>query len=209
MLETNAETPPRHLMTLGVQLAFDLGAESYRRSEEGWEEAGRPSARVALLLIPNELVVDVAVRKQGELTFVPEGASNPYDNEPSDINGDGVQLYVVDSTGTSGWVIVPDTRAPDRDSVRARVVDGWDSPHVLRGTWRRTGDGYSLRLRISSSIGDSSTREFALGVVVNEKPPGRERRRGQLVLGGAAGEFVYLRGDRESRERLPRFRVSP
>jgi hypothetical protein len=26
--------------------------------------------------------------------------------------------------------------------------------------------------------------------------PDRERRRGQLVLGGGPGEFVYLRGDR-------------
>ena len=34
-----------------------------------------------------------------------------------------------------------------------------------------------------------------LGLAVNERPPERERRRGQLVLGGAAG-FAYLRGDR-------------
>jgi hypothetical protein len=46
-----------------------------------------------------------------------------------------------------------------------------------------------------------------LGVVVNEKPAGRERRRGQLVLGGARGEFVYLRGDREDLDRLPRFAI--
>jgi hypothetical protein len=39
-------------------------------------------------------------------------------------------------------------------------------------------------------------------------PPGRERRRGQLVLGGALGEFVYLRGDREGQDRLPVFTVA-
>jgi hypothetical protein len=35
-----------------------------------------------------------------------------------------------------------------------------------------------------------------LDVLVNETVPGRERRRGQLVLSGGRGEFVYLRGDR-------------
>ncbi len=32
-------------------------------------------------------------------------------------------------------------------------------------------------------------------LVVNERPPRRERRRGQLVLSGGGG-FGYLRGDR-------------
>jgi hypothetical protein len=39
-------------------------------------------------------------------------------------------------------------------------------------------------------------------VLVNETAPGRERRRGQLVLSGAQGEFVYLRGDRHDSPRL-------
>jgi hypothetical protein len=44
-----------------------------------------------------------------------------------------------------------------------------------------------------------------LDLIVNEKPPGRERRRGQLLLSGASGEFVYLRGDRHEVARLLRF----
>jgi hypothetical protein len=44
-------------------------------------------------------------------------------------------------------------------------------------------------------------------VLVNESAPGRDRRRGQLVLSGARGEFVYLRADRHERERLLRFAV--
>jgi len=47
----------------------------------------------------------------------------------------------------------------------------------------------------------------ALDVVVNEKPADRERRRGQLVLSGARGEFVYLRGDRHDKERLLPLRI--
>jgi hypothetical protein len=37
---------------------------------------------------------------------------------------------------------------------------------------------------------------IAFDVIVNDAAPGRTRRRGQLVLSGAHGEFVYLRGDR-------------
>jgi hypothetical protein len=188
----------------GIPAFFELGAESYRRSEETWQEAGAPTARVAVLAKPNELVIDVVVRKSGELTFVPDGATNPFDNESPDINGDGIQLYLVDRAGATAWVLVPQVDE-SAGTVRARFVDEWNTPRVLRGAWTRTSDGYSMRLRIAGA--DASATEFGLGVVVNEKPAGRARRRGQLVLGGAPGEFIYLRGDREDRERLPRFRI--
>jgi hypothetical protein len=51
-------------------------------------------------------------------------------------------------------------------------------------------------------LGDASPYSVELGIVVNEIPPGRERRRGQLVLGGAEGEWVYLRGDRHDPARM-------
>ena len=65
---------------------------------------------------------------------------------------------------------------------------------TVRATWQRDAgwlDALSDRGRCLRT-----RAEFALDVVVNETAPGRERRRGQLVLCGAAGEFVYLRGDR-------------
>jgi hypothetical protein len=37
---------------------------------------------------------------------------------------------------------------------------------------------------------------IAFDLVVNERPPERERRRGQLVLSGGGG-FAYLQGDRQ------------
>jgi len=43
---------------------------------------------------------------------------------------------------------------------------------------------------------------------VNEIAPGRDRRRGQLVLSGAGGEFVYLRADRHERDRLLQFTLA-
>jgi hypothetical protein len=39
-------------------------------------------------------------------------------------------------------------------------------------------------------------------VIVNDAGPGRARRRGQLVMSGAGGEFAYLRGDRHDPSRL-------
>jgi hypothetical protein len=48
----------------------------------------------------------------------------------------------------------------------------------------------------------------ALDVIVNEKPADRFRRRGQLVLCGARGEFVYLRGARHESNRLIPLRLT-
>jgi|tagenome__1003787_1003787.scaffolds.fasta_scaffold20983907_3 hypothetical protein len=189
-------------------LVFELGREQYRRSEESWEEAGRPSARVGILRMPNELVVDVAVRKRGELTFPPGDAVNVYDNESPDINGDGIQLYLYDTALASAWVLVPEVGGAEEGAVRARPIEGWDRPRALRAVWHRTHDGYAVRVRIESFPLAPNERQFALGVVINEKPVGRERRRGQLVLGGRPGEFVYLRGDREDLSQLVRFIIS-
>ena len=60
----------------------------------------------------------------------------------------------------------------------------------------RRGDGYRVNI-------DLDAREVsAIDLVVNEMPRGRHRRRGQLVLSGGNGEFVYLRGDRQDDDRL-------
>ena len=158
--------------------------------------------------MPNELVVDVSVYKAGALTFVPADAINLYDNESPDINGDGLQLYVANDFGGSAWVLVPEPSLAEQGAVRARLIDGWDSPLALRAAWHQIDGGWAIRVRIPVARDSLRDRELVLGVVVNEKPPHRERRRGQLVLGGASGEFVYLRGDREDRDRLPRFTIT-
>jgi len=48
---------------------------------------------------------------------------------------------------------------------------------------------------------------FGFDLIVNETTPQRERRRGQIVLSGARGEFVYLQGDRHDPERF--LRIQP
>ena len=189
----------------GQRREFVLAMNEYRRSEESWEEAGRPTAHVSILGEPNELAIDVRVHKSGELTFAPAGAVNRYDNEAPDINGDGLQLYLVDASGASAWVLVPES-SPQGGTVRARVIEGWTSPRAVHATSRRTDDGYAIEVHVPYRA--TAGAELALGIVVNEKPPDRERRRGQLILGGRPGEFVYLRGDREDPGELPRFTVS-
>jgi hypothetical protein len=203
--EQPAESSIHGELSMGRALVFDLGGNEYRRSEESWEEAGRPVARLTLQLAPNELEMEIRVRKSGALTFVPADATNAYDNESPDINGDGVQLYVADEQGASAWVLVPET-GRGSPQVRSRQIEGWSFPRAMQASWSRASEGYAIRIRIGLAP-QVASKELALAVVVNEKPLGRERRRGQLVLGGAPGEFIYLRGDRESRDRMPRFRI--
>ena len=188
-------------------LAVDLAERDYRRSEETWAEAGRPSARVSIMLSDEELVIDIKVKKEGELTFVHAGAENPYDNEPPDVNGDGIQLYLLDRGGASAWMLVPESSPEEEGALRARVIEQWEAPRALGGRWARSRDGYAMRVRLSAPDVFDETGHFRLGVIVNEKPATRARRRGQLVLGGAPGEFVYLRGDREDPDHLVTLRV--
>ena len=203
-----APAPPAaqaNALAIRQTLAFDLAADSYRRSEESWEEAGKPTARVELRLDSrNSLVVTITVHKPGALTFVPSAAVNIYDNEAPDINGDGVQLYLVAGGKASAWVLVPEAEEEERRTVRIRAVRDWDATRGIAASWRRHSGGYEIEARLTLSPDEA---ELALGVVVNEKPAGRERRRGQLVLGGKPGQFVYLRGDREERSELPRFAI--
>jgi hypothetical protein len=190
-------------LRVGEPLEFQLGEGEYRRSDESWPAAGHPTAIVRILLsVQDSLIVSIRVRKDGALTFAPPNAANAYDNEAADINGDGVQLYFAIGNAASAWLLVPELRWEKEGTVRIRAIEGWTSPVHVEATWERTGDGYALQARIVFA----PQSDFELGVVINEKPADRERRRGQLVLGGAPG-FVYLRGDREDREQLSHFTI--
>lgn len=181
---------------------FELGAEHYRRSELSWEEAGRPAARVAIRAEPDAIVVDVFAEAP-ELVLVPADATNPYDNEHPDINGHGVQLYVATDSDAGAWVIVPER--PEQRT-RVRKVIGWGSWAPPEAVWRERRGGFEIRTRIPFRA--ARGRLFGIDLVVNDAEPGRMRRRGQLVMTGAAGEFVYLRGDRHDPGRLIPFSVT-
>jgi hypothetical protein len=181
---------------------FVLHAPNYRRSEESWSEAGRPTATVMVATTQRDtLAINVDV-SHVHRCFVAVDAENPLDNEPAAINGAGVQLYVVAGERKGGWLLVP--RAGSRD-VDVLAIEGWEKGLTVSAQWEATALGYALVAEVALPAG---TTEAALDVIVNETAPGRERRRGQLVLSGAREEFVYLRGDRHDVARLLRFTIA-
>jgi hypothetical protein len=199
--DATTETSPRASTPLTLPRTFRLGEGHYRRSEESWRDAGAPTATVRVVWTGEELRIEADVAKTGDLVFVPADAVNRYDNEPADINGDGLQLYLRTSRGEGAWVCVPHGRD---GTVRVRGIPGWGTLTAPRARWRKTERGYSVDLAIAMPEAPSgdSPRLVELDVIVNETVPDRERRRGQLVLSGAAGEFAYLAGDRHDPARL-------
>ena len=194
-------------------LAMDLSETNYRRSELAWLDAGAPRAIVSLWADADQLFVIVDVEK-GDLYFAPRIDSNPLDNEHPDTNSDGVQLHVHVPGARDGggaprelsWLLVPEL---DGNRVRVTARAGGGAAPPLHASWERTPRGYSVRIALErSALGADATKAFKLGVAVNEMTPDRERRRGQLVMGGRAGDFVYLRGDRLAPDDLLDFRIA-
>lgn len=195
------------------RLSLHLSESHYRRSELAWATAGAPRATVSLWTEGNDLCVLVDVEKR-DVYFAPGIDSNPLDNENPDTNSDGVQLHVIVPSATPGsgapreldWLLVPELGG-NRVRVSARAVGRAAPP--LRTYWEPTTRGYSVRMTVDlSALGADVTKSLKLGVVVNEMTRDRERRRGQLVMGGRAGEFVYLRGDRLAADDLLDFRIA-
>jgi hypothetical protein len=195
------------------QLTFQLSEHNYYRSEQTWAEAGKPAATVSLSFDGEELVVVVDVRKS-DVRFALRSDDNPLDNEHPDTNSDGVQLHVIVPGSASrgrpprelNWLVVPEP-ASGQGRVAARATGG--TAPELQVASKLTESGYSVRMAVSlADLALDISEPFKLGVAVNDMAPDRERRRGQLVLGGHAGEFVYLRGDRFAAEDLLDFLIA-
>src|SRR5262249_48809276 len=177
----------------GGETRVSLGAEHYRRSEEAWEAAGCPTADVAFRARRPVLTIGVTGHRS-DVTFAPRNAENPFDNESADVNGDGIQLYGRFAGGVAGWMLVPELGG---EHVRVRSIVGTETdPEPPRVTWERAEGGYRVTIDLEAP------ELAAIDLIVNEMPRGRRRRRGQLVLSGGNGEFVYLRGDRQDSDRL-------
>jgi hypothetical protein len=190
----------RTVLGRSERLTFQLGEQHYRRSEQSWRDAGSPEATIELAADAASLAIVVGVRA-GDPVFAPAEASNPFDNESADTMRAGVQLYVRSAGDSGGWMLVPDA---DGDTVRVRPIDGWGNAARPRGRWRRSGRGYEMLIDLPID-----TNEIDIDVIINETTSDRERRRGQLVLSGASGEFVYLRGDRHDAARLIPLTIAP
>ena len=191
-------------LSADTPVVVDLGRDSYRISEESWEEAGRPSARLTVGVREGVLVVDVDVTKS-PLSFRPVDATDPrLDNENADIHSDGVQLhlYVPEGRGLASWLAIPEPGG--RARVHAGTGAGADVD--LSAHWHPTTSGYSMSLAVPlGPLGARSGSVIGLQVVVNDMILSRTRRRGQLVLAGGVGEHIYLRGDRENPVVFTRF----
>jgi hypothetical protein len=180
---------------------FELGKESYRRTEASWEQAGKPAAVVDVTANAAELVIDISVRATSP-NFAPAREVNPLDNEHPDVNSDGIQLHLAapghgDYPIVASWLIVPEATPG-----RVRMTTRGDGDLVpIRATWAPTAGGWSVTVHIPRSALGSRDANFGVDVIVNEMPHGRERRRGQLVLSGGSG-WAYLRGDRQDRDAL-------
>jgi hypothetical protein len=199
-----ARAPSREVVRLsrgGRPIVFDLGERDYRRSELSWSEAGKPTARVSVSIQDRDVLIVTDVVK-AERYFASRADHNPLDNEPADTNSDGVQLHLVlneceatgDTASESTWLM-----APDAESGAVRVTPRSTAARAVpvRASWSATERGYQLTATLPlAAFGDCLDQPFGLAIIVNETSADRERRRGQLVLGGAAGEFVYLQGDR-------------
>ncbi|GJG88316.1 hypothetical protein tb265_34970 [Gemmatimonadetes bacterium T265] len=205
-----APATPYVLPADGRPLTFALGASHYVRSEATWDDAGAPTAVVRISASGNgALVVDVDVRLGRPPAFAPPGAVNPLDNERADVNSDGLQLLLAcgaDASSPATWLLVPERDAP---VVRTTRTTAGVAAATIDAAWRERADGWAVTCHIRFAPDVRPGDVVALDLAVNERPPGRERRRGQLQLSEPASPFVYLRGDRMDATRAPRFLLPP
>jgi len=186
-----------------------LGESHYVQTEQSWADADRPTVHAQLVVTESAFIVDLDIRT-GPVVLQPAPESNPLDNERSDTNADGVQWYMA-RPGDHDWfasaLVVP-SASVDAPELPVRSTPLVTNPSCApRVAARKTDAGWAVRFtwdRGQLPVGDDGV--FCFDVVVNERPPERERRRGQLVFSGGGG-FGYLRGDRHERARALRLRL--
>jgi Heparinase II/III-like protein len=162
----------------------------YRRTEATWQEAGQPTARFDFQFAVGHVVVTLQCHLGRGPNFAPARVENPLDNEPADVNSDGAQLHWR-SAVTGKWNSV--LAVPEGPSVRMTLIDG--SLDGLTADYFPERGGFTISFTLPWP---ETEREFVVDACINECPPDRERRRGQLVMSGARGAFAYLRGARQS-----------
>ncbi len=181
---------------------MELGEAHYVGTEQSWRDAGSPDATLQIATTPTSFILDIVART-GHVVVPASGSWNPLDNEPADVNADGVQWYFrpVPRDGeqpkdawTAAGLHVPVADGADAATPRATALVA-KSP-MPTGHWLATSSGWAMRLVWPlHALPVNSEQSVGFECVVNERPEWRERRRGQLVLGGGGG-FGYLAGAR-------------
>ena len=197
---------------LALPLEVALGAEHYLRTEQSWTDAGSPTATVHVAVEGSLVVVEV-VANTG-VVVAADSEHNPLDNERAQVNADGVQWYwgATDGRWTQAAICTPAGGALQM----TRLVPGeWPLPQAA---WTALPDDRGWRMRFVWPLADLPVEPdgtVSFDLVVNERPPDRARRRGQLVLSGrsaappSATAYAYLRGDRQSTAHALRLRLRP
>jgi hypothetical protein len=185
--------------------SFWLRERHYVPTDVAWGGENAPTARVTIGRTPAHLVVTVHAFT-GHPPVVPIGGdahhmpANPLDNERADVNADGVQCYIARNHDRPGQWRAAVLAVPLADGT-ARVTSLVANGPVPAVRAESMPDGW--RMELQWPLADLPPDSFVFDLVVNERPPERERRRGQLVLSGGQGRG-YLRGDRHAPVAPPR-----
>jgi hypothetical protein len=177
--------------------------DQYRRSEQPYAGPEEFSATAMVNWNDEALFLAVDVVKPEVIARDPNARPLRLDNEPDEIHGDGIQVYLSlpGEDAVVGLLIVPST---EDGALIARGIAGTaGSPELVRGSWQPTEAGYLITTAISPPGWSAWRSGEAIGfdLLVNEMQPGRLRRAGQLVWSGGGG-WVWLRGDRQDPARF-------
>jgi hypothetical protein len=194
----------------GTLDGFDTGApleldheDQYRRSEEPYTGPEEFSARAYVNWSDDGLYLAVEVSKPEVFPRQPDLPPLRLDNEPDEIHGDGIQVYLrlPGEDAVRGFLIVPSATG---DELITRPVAGLvGNGDTTSGSWRATDTGYTITLALRP-LGWAHYRpdeELGFDLLINQMLPERTRRAGQLVWSGGGG-WVWLRGDRQNPDRL-------
>ena len=206
-----AGPPPLDGTLEGFDLSepLELGLEDqYRRSEDAYPGPDDFSAVAYAAWDESTLYLAVNVTKP-DLVLRPATAPPlRLDNEPDEVNSDGLQVYVAparraggEAVAPVGYLIVP---SEDSHTVRAGTTSDTHGTHAaVRGGWRRTDAGYCVTVAIPwpAGVHPHAGGRVSFDLIINEMLPGRVRRVGQLVWSGGSG-WVWLRGDRQDPARF-------
>jgi hypothetical protein len=184
--------------------------DQYRRSEEPYPGPEEFSARAFVNWNDAGLYLGVEVITPEMFPRDPESPPLRLDNEPDEIHGDGIQLYLrlPSEEKVHGWLVVPSIHGGE---LVVRPVSGMDSSAAaVRGAWQAHDAGYTLTALVQPAGWEPFRpgTEIGFDLLVNRMLSGRQRRAGQLVWSGGGG-WVWLKGDRQDPERLGLLELSP